>query len=306
MDLTTTSLNLSPSLKPQFRNYTAIGDSYTSGDGDYVTLSGDPNQACRRTASSYPYQFLKTYGTRLNSFNFPACSGADTDGVTSQIDSGSISSSFPQINYDFGTPDLVSVTAGGDNNEIFTDTITACVVQLLFKPPTDPVYLQNCENNLTAAANTISNIQSKLEAVYADAKTRNLLSGQQRSIFVLGYAQFYNLNSTVDACDQVFDFKVPSLGPTGIASQINALVLSMNDMIKKAAASQGVTYVDIDQSFIGHRICDVPDNNVTSVVEFQKSLKQYFFNMATYAPFHPTTEGYESMMNDFARAAGFR
>ena len=79
-----------------------------------------------------------------------------------------------------------------------------------------------------------------------------------------------------------------------ITQNINSLVMLMNSQLKAAAATvQGLSYVDIDPRFEGHRFCD--------------TRTPYFFqtssSVAGSAMFHSSTEGYTSMMRDFAHAA---
>jgi len=280
----TSAFNSSHHVKTLLKKYTAIGDSYTAGDSNLTAIPGDPNHLCVRREESYPYLFSQRFAPLLSKFNFPACSGANTTVTSSQISS----SSGPSPDYAFGSPDIVSITVGGDNNESFTNTISACVVDR-----------RNCNESLALAHATTNTIQPSLEAVYSDAKTRNLTPGQERKVYVLGYARFYNFNGNRADCG---DFPTPSLGPGGVASRINDAVVRMNGVIMRAAKAQGVVYVDIDQGFEGHRICDAPPKEV----EMQDSLADYFrYGREGYSPFHPTEMGYRSMMVDFARAAGF-
>ena len=278
-----------------FENYTAIGDSYAAGDGLYPAIPNDPEAQCKRTTSGFPYQFYQKVNA-VERFNFPACSGANTSVVIDQIDSGASSYSKPSIGYDFGTPDLVSIIAGGDNSQAFFNVIYYCIGLLTFPPGKGSP--EQCNNYISAAKTVIQGIYPQLQALYKDAMTRNLLPKQNRKVYVLSYPEFYNTAVDHDQCNatQVAagNFAVPTFGPTGVATQINQLIVAANTVIQKAAASTGVTYIDIDQIFTSHRICDAPSSGVW----FQTK----FTFQTGYAAFHPTTEGYAAMAAAFAAA----
>ena len=191
----------------------------------YLTI---PNQPAKGQKVAILINSTKSMGQISDSFNDVACSGAATNVVEAEIDSGSATAAIPEITHEFGTPDIVSVNDGGDNDEIFFNTINACVVALTDFDQTNQVYQQNCSDHIKKALNTITTLQPKLEAVHSHAKVRNLLPGQKRSVYVLGYAQFYSLNTMAKACRPWYssDIPVSPLGPNSIGSAIYGLVLA--------------------------------------------------------------------------------
>ncbi|MDI1490976.1 MAG: hypothetical protein OHK93_002181 [Ramalina farinacea] len=278
-----------------YRRYTAIGDSYTSGIMRLSAINRDPDKECWRTMGSYAWQFARRHIDTIETFGFPACSGADTAIIEKEINSTEEGNRL-NPHYEFGHPDLVSITAGGNNGDTFTGVIKGCVYpshELMF----------SCKKALKKADKVLDHLQPELETLYRHAKTHNLPSTgiEWRDVFVLGYARFYNIDGGDCPILGSQHFPIPSLGPNGIAAKVNKLVLRMNDVIKAAAEAAGVAYVDIDAAFEGHRICDKPHEEG----EFQDDIF-YFFHGGMgkdgYAPFHPTERGHHQMMLAFERA----
>ena len=147
----------------------------------------------------------------------------------------------------------MSIIIGEDNNHIFYNTILACVIALAAHQPTDPLYPRQYDDSLATANETIAAISSDLATVYQDAKSHNSLPNQARSVFMLGYAQFYNTEAPQSDCPPLTLLPTP---PVAITQQINSLVLSLNAQIQAAVNMASVRCVDIDGGFNGHRICD--------------------------------------------------
>ena len=294
---------------PFFRSYTAIGDSYASGAGDVrdkerVYLDYDPNWSCKRTRDGYPWQFYQKYLVdRLEAFSDVACSGANTTEIIQQINSGTAQDYIKEgrPGYHFGTPDLVTISAGGNNRNMVWLVIDKCIRVLSTLFAESEEYKDVCGDAITQANTSLDLLQPELEDLYRQAKEHNLPYGQQRSVYVLGYARLWNSTMTRYDCYGERDVYVPPLGPDGFGTQMNVLVVRMNGIIKAATEAQQVNYVDIDAGFEGHRICDT-EGNPNDNVEFQKSFWPYVFHKKKYAPFHPTADGYTIMMEALAAA----
>ena len=292
-----------------FRNYTSIGDSYASGAGDVretgrIYLEYDPKWECKRTRDGYPWQFYQKYLLNdLEAFNDVACSGANTTEVGQQIDTGPSVFSIKEdrLGYEFGTPDLVTISAGGNNGEVVWLIVDRCIKPLSRVSVDSEEYKEMCSKAIKEAHEPLDVLQPQLEALYSQAKVHNILPDQKRSVYVLGYMQLWNSQVTRDECYGKDDIYVPPLGPDSFGSQMNDLLVKLNNIIKAAAEAQEVTYVDIDAGFEGHRICDKEDYP-NEHVEIQKSFYAYIFNRDKYAPFHPTADGYTIMMEALAAA----
>jgi lysophospholipase L1-like esterase len=91
-------------------DYTALGDSYSSGVG---AGSYDLSSSCSRTSNAYPAQVAAATGFSLS---FTACSGAKTTDV--------IANQLGPLN---ASTDYVTVSAGG-NDAGFTSLIANCTI----------------------------------------------------------------------------------------------------------------------------------------------------------------------------------
>ena len=150
--------------------YAALGDSYSSGEGNPPFTGG----ACDRSEQAYPVLFQK----RLPyTFYFEACSGATVSQLPEQADL------VPEAAR--GTVKLVTLTIGG-NDLHFADVIEQCVFDHVLKHT-------SCSNGVTASDPKVAawvfdgrlTLQRQLPGVL------RILRGTfpQAQIFVLGYPQ---------------------------------------------------------------------------------------------------------------------
>lgn len=131
-----------------FRHYTALGDKLAAGVGLYnPNIEDDTNQRCQRSVNSYPIQFVKEFGDSigLTTFNFPACNtDSNSSAIGNQIESGVSLSPLPRIWYDFGQPDLVTISIGIEENNSLTQLRETCVYPLVELSPDDQRYTAGC------------------------------------------------------------------------------------------------------------------------------------------------------------------
>ncbi|MEY9990177.1 lysophospholipase L1-like esterase [Streptomyces sp. V4I8] len=195
--------------------YVALGDSYSSGlgAGSYLSASGD----CKRSTKAYPY--LWAAANSPSSFDFTACSGAQTGDVTaSQL--GPLSSATA----------LVSISIGG-NDAGFADIMTTCVLQ------GDSACVSRIN---TAKAFVDSTLPGRLDTVYTAIRTK----APSAQVVVLGYPRFYKLG--VSGCIGLSETKRRALNEA--ADHIDAAVA-------KRAADHGFTFADVRPAFTGHELC---------------------------------------------------
>ncbi|GHH18418.1 SGNH/GDSL hydrolase family protein [Streptomyces lanatus] len=195
--------------------YVALGDSYSSGlgAGSYIGSSGD----CKRSTKAYPY--LWAAANSPSSFDFTACSGAQTGDVTaSQL--GPLSSATA----------LVSISIGG-NDAGFADIMTTCVLQ------GDSACVSRIN---TAKAFVDSTLPGRLDNVYTAIRTR----APSAHVVVLGYPRFYKLGAS--GCIGLSETKRRALNDA--ADYIDAATA-------KRAADHGFTFADVRPAFTGHELC---------------------------------------------------
>lgn len=201
------------------RDYVALGDSYSSGNGagSYISSSG----ACHRSNNAYPAEWAAQHAP--SSFRFVACSGAVTTDVTNyQI--GALSSA----------TDLVSVTVGG-NDAGFADVMTTCVTGSN----------SDCENRINQARWYIQNrLPGRLDTTYNAIRSR----ASAARVVVMGYPRMYIEPS----------WWCPGLSETK-REAINDAADLLNSVIAGRASAHGFVFGDVRPTFDNHELCSGDD-----------------------------------------------
>ena len=238
----------------QLKSYTAIGDSFAAGlraiPGAHLPWCDDRDSkkdnctsgACLKNLGSYPYLASTSNDWDLERFNFLACAGSNT-----------ISCKDNQVNSpDFGTPDVVSIHIGGNNNDSFGPVMTNCIYKRGW----------GCDEALKNAESTIASIEVHFDDLFNAIRTKPYRDDTQaRHVFAMGYPKFYNA-TTVGSC-QSWQINWPSPGKDGMRQRLNSLIDGINAQIKNATIRAGGVYfhyVDADAYFDGHRLCDQTDD----------------------------------------------
>ena len=126
---------------------------------------------------------------------------------------------------------------------------------------------KKCDKALANAEGVANDLPNSLQPLYDAIKSKPApTTGRKREIIHLGYVQMYNRDGAVDQCPahgnkQGSDVTWPSTGPDGYRDRINKVIVKINSKIKEAADKNGVTYLDPDAHFNGHRFCDGPDKS---------------------------------------------
>ncbi|KPI37276.1 Lipase 1 [Cyphellophora attinorum] len=227
-------------------------------------------EVCLRNADAFPMLLQEAHN--FSSFNFIACSGANT----SDCDASQVHSS------GYGSPDLVTITIGGDNNQAFLGLIVNCVYQR------DETY---CQYAIQNAWLTVSQLPSDLKTLFTDIKTTNAAGLYDRRVAVVGYPKLWSTTNST-ACQQ------PVLAQVPMAERqaMNNLADAVNGVLKQATEAMGFgwSFVDADSNFHGKRLCD----NVA------EPLFQYDFATALYGVFHPTAAGQELLYKAVEKSIG--
>lgn len=197
-------------------NYTALGDSYSSGVGtrEYYADSGD----CQRSQFAYPVIDAGRIGATLT---FAACAGAKISGVIS----GQLGSLNAGTNY-------VTVSAGG-NDLNWTSVIIQCA-----KP-----WPYTCWGDIDQAENTIrTTLPGMLDQLYAAIKAK----APNARIIAVGYPRLFNGQE----CNII-----ARISP-GEQSRLNAAADLLATTTAARAAANGIVFVDPRNAFNGHAVCD--------------------------------------------------
>jgi hypothetical protein len=288
-------------------DYLALGDSYISGEGafDYQPGTDNENNTCHLSLQSYPYLI-----NRNLSFNNPypsvACSGAITDDITNTslkyigqadrkekinrqmhdqpeststvITTNSISSSFlpgyiDQLDFvKIYQPKAVTLSIGG-NDIGFSKILMRCIEpDTCYSDYEDRVELVREINNI--AFPRLVETYQKLKAA----------SAPDTKIYIIGYPQIAKPGG--DCADNVR----LSNEEVKFSQQIIAY---LDSVLKAATEKSGVKYVDVQDAFDGHRLCetnflDSAMNGITAGDD-----RPFSFGPIGAESYHPTALGYK-------------
>ncbi|MCW2580389.1 MAG: putative secreted hydrolase [Blastococcus sp.] len=212
--------------------YVALGDSYSAASG---VLPPDPSAPlqCIRSLANYPHVIAGAIGAQLTDVT---CGGADTDDYFTPQHDGVA----PQLDAVTGDAQLVTMTIGGNDSGVFIDSIIQCgtegVLALGQGSPCKDRYGSSFEDTVRDV--TYPSLVKTLEAVRARAP--------HAEIAILGYP--WILPRAVGCFD-----RMPIA--TGDVPYLRSLQTTLNDVVERAAAKAGVTYVDLDRVSEGHDAC---------------------------------------------------
>jgi hypothetical protein len=238
------------------KGYVALGDSYSSGQGS-ESIKGknwysNPVKPCVRGAGGWPMLLgkdsdgsLVIKGTGLEN-SFFACSGA----TSGEIEYGSAKrpsqvNQLEQYRQKYGSPGLVTLTAGGDDVQ-FSKVLTACYLGGVVNIGQCTVALTGEIVYLTRWHKSFSN---KLAALYSKVAAA---AGAGSRVEVVGYPKI------VPPWTSVFS---AAWHCSWIRAEPDALVLAnemaddLNDDIRQAASQAHVDYASVSDAAAGHTMC---------------------------------------------------
>jgi hypothetical protein len=282
--------------EPKGFEYLALGDSFASGEGAYqykaLTDSGD--NKCHLSLRSYPYLIANELG--FNEMGSIACSGAKIYDVNTAKDfyekpqavgkennsfDSQIYTSFepgyrPQLDFvRINSPEAITISTFG-NDIGFGNKIKRCL-----EPDT-------CYATYEDRLEIIRQINSqfdRLTGMYTHIKEEM----EGKKVYVLGYPSLAAdggncaLNVRLNADEIVFS---------------NQLVSYLNAVIKAAADKIGFYYVDVEDAFANHRLCEAQSsaiavNGLTSGNDFVNIPFTDFDGPIANESFHPNALGHE-------------
>ncbi len=296
--------------------YLAMGDSYSSGEGDigrtangkkyYLNGTDSGEDSCHISSRSYPFLLRDYLGiSSSNGMRSVACSGAQVTpdmygnltnylgqngrlngktnltAIKQESLEGFTPGHIPQIEFVRKyQPKLVTLTGGG-NDVGFVDVLRYCAVPEwydLVPIISDCQYVNEGSNLAKQLANTIDT------QYYYNKKliTSMQAASPTSKIVLVGYPSFIS-EGGVSLC-------IPNSGTLTIAEikMINKMVDRMNGMLKRLAHDTSISYVDITNSLNGGRICEGSEY-MTAV------WKNKTGNAGEVEQFHPNAEGHKRM-----------
>ena len=205
-----------------YRTYVALGDSYSSGEGD---PQYDLSARCHRSSHAWPQRLAAAHAGRIARIDNLACSGADTDAMIYRF-----KGQLPQLTAVRALhPDLVTVTIGG-NDVHFADVLTWC-------------YLLPCAWLARFWQYEITALVRSLPASYEGIRS----AAPGAAVVVVGYPRLFPLPPAgLTGC--------PWLS-TGERDALTSLAGQLDQGMAAAAAQAHVRYVSTLNVLTGHELC---------------------------------------------------
>lgn len=251
-------------------DYTAMGDSYSSGEGNPPYDPG--NDGCDRSNAAFGRQFAAdTPSIGSAGIQHIACSGATVANLTTTGQNGEK----PQIDQMYSGSQLVTVTIGG-NDIGFAGVLTNC----LTNPTTNCIteYNADDDNNLYAA---IDALKPELVAAYQAMQA----AAPDAKIVAVTYPLIFQPGTT---CAGILNLPVPDV------DFLNDVGAYLDDVIMDAAQEAGIYSMDERYAFLGHALCSADP----WVYQLPTGFTAGTAVLDSSAWFHPTAEGQGQIASD--------
>jgi GDSL-like lipase/acylhydrolase family protein len=212
--------------------YVGMGDSYSAASGNVPPdLTAFPG--CLRSTVNYPHVIAKQIGAKLTDVT---CGAAETKDYASSQYPGVA----PQLDAVQSNTQLITMTIGGNDSNVFIGAILACGASGATTLGTG----SPCKNNFgssfddTIKNTTYPSLVSTLKAVHAKAP--------HARVAILGYPQILPKSGGCYPQMPVASGDVPYL---------DDIQATLNDAVRRAAGATATTFVDMSKVSAGHDAC---------------------------------------------------
>lgn len=305
-------------------NYLALGDSYTSGEGEfsdnyYLSGTNDPYEKCHLSGRSYPYLIAGSSLTSINPnlMKSVACSGA----IVKDIYGGNDSYNGQQdrlLNFNYGQmtdslqqtalqnfipgrarqidfvdryhPEVITVGIGG-NDVDFSGKVSACIIPAtVCKNATDKTEKQK-------TALEIKNMHMKLRNLYSSIHN----ASPESKIYAVGYPRIIEPDGF---CGKYIGKFLNS----DERKYVDESVKYLNNVIQAAAKDAGVGYINIENSQGSHILCGGGDPTSMNFIkigdDFNPIIDQEWAYALGQESFHPNPNGHAYTANYILNTIG--
>ncbi len=214
--------------------YVALGDSYSSAAGVAPQVVGAP-ATCSRSQLNYAHDIAaRTHPAR---FTDVTCSGA----TTSDFFSSQASGVAPQLNAVGAGTRLVTMTIGGNDEEVFVNSFFGCL-----KVDAGKIFGDPCKTKFGSTFTNLIRTQTYPHLVRALSAVR--AKAPRATVLILGYPRILP-NVGVPTCYPAMPISMGDV-PWLVNQQ-----LVLNDAVRRAAAATGARYIDTYTASAGHDAC---------------------------------------------------
>lgn len=256
-------------------HYVALGDSYTAGP---LINPGQPGSgSCLRSQHNYPSYVAEAL--HAASFVDVSCAAATVADLTHRQHVGGEQVP-PQLAALSASTTLVTVGVGGNEEGLFGSLVDACLPQLTGQDtgPCPRIFPTRAalRERLAAARRVEGTLSSALQRIHRRAP--------QAEVLVVGYPRLLPRTGTCPAVP----FAASDYAPL---ARVEA---ALNGSLRRAAAAEGATYVDLAGPSTGHDVCAGADAWVNGAQ----------IQVGRAAPFHPFEAGMRGAADAVLAALG--
>ncbi|MBU0479443.1 SGNH/GDSL hydrolase family protein [bacterium] len=258
---------LQPTPDEMSRQYVALGDSFSSGEGVepfHLDSSIPLVDECHRSTSAYPELLASALDLSMVT---RACSGA----TISNVSRGGKWREAAQVKWLSDDTQIVTVTVGG-NDVPFEQVILTCLFSDCISPARS-AWRRDIEANVEGVENRLEELLSKISSRAPNAR-----------VYIMGYPHMFPRRSE-RAC--LIEFNPNE------REWFWRLTETLNDRISSASRRSGVIYVPPPDDFAGHEACGSQGSWFNGLIV---SPDKYRYSL------HPTGPGHEAMAEAFADA----
>jgi len=298
---------------PQQLDYLALGDSFTSGEGEtddsqYQSGTNDEFEKCHLSKRSYPYLIAASLGIDSQNMRSVACSGATTGDIVGEdqgywgqgnrLDEGSLGlNSITKSVYQASAKDLFNpgrihqirfverykpklITIGIGGNDVgFMEKLKSCV------GPSTCKWAHTAEGREKTAFE-IQRVFDTLAHTYSSIREASPTS----KIYAMGYPKVIDPSGQCSVIDGI-------LLNTIERTFMDEGIIYINQVIAAAAKKAGVRYIDIESSFGNTVLCGVEAPSVMNSLilgnDIAPTAKLSWLKIIGNETFHPKPTGHE-------------
>ncbi len=279
--------------------YLAMGDSFASGEGAYNYRDGTdmPDNRCHQSLLAYSRLSASEVG--ISNSQSIACSGAKMEDVLyngpknynekKRQSKGLEDDSFtPYILRNFlpgyrqqikqvsnYKPNTVTISISG-NDIGFSDKIQTCLLTSW-----------TCYDRAKDRVGMLTEIKNQYEPLKERLRKTKESAQEGAKVYVLGYPRFFPEDGGENCqANTPFDMQERRLA--------NDLVHDLNQMIKLASKSEGVSYIDVETAMHGHYLCDSNQPAFNGLTAGNDAVKYIGYPLGRES-FHPNQLGHQLM-----------
>jgi hypothetical protein len=215
-------------------SYVAMGDSYTAAPGVQPPSGFFPN--CGQSAANYPHLVAAALNLSLTDVS---CGGAKTENYTKAQFPGLE----PQFNALSPTTEVVTVSMGGNDGNLFGTLVRRCTELDFGKPNEGAPCQEHFEGLVTRTREEFQPIQ---EAALAEIH----VLAPSAKVFVVGYP---GITPAQGYCPTMIPWTTGDLKWFR-----NSVQIPGNETLRHEAENTGAVFVDTFPKSIGHDACQAP------------------------------------------------